>query len=207
MDYSLEQITSKVCKIRENSTEGNTLTFMNSNDSRKILKDILSSEDYNSVMSVWGDNIFIPDVVIPEIDSKILDDKKEKLIADMSDKCHEVIDSGFDAQLSDENIYHFSLKIEDQLMIQALALKVKSGETILPYHADGENCRYFSPEEIELLYSNMENIITYNTTYFNSLRDYILNITDEITLNKIEWGIDIPEEYQSDVLKDLLSNM
>ena len=50
----------------------------------------------------------------------------------------------------------------------------------------------------------MEQLITYNTTYFNSLRDYINSVTTEKELSKIKYGIEIPEEYQSEVLKSLL---
>ena len=175
--------------------------YMNSDQSREELQQELPEDKYNELLEVWGDTPTVEDYVEPTIS---LEEQKTGLIASMSNQCNNVITKGFDTTLSDGNIYHFSLTIKDQLMIQALMLKVKSGETVLPYHADGESCRYFTADEISLLYSNMEQLITYNTTYFNSLRDYINSVTTEKELSKIKYGIEIPEEYQSEVLKSLL---
>lgn len=176
--------------------------YMNTLKNRELLKEELHEDKYNELLKVWGDTPTVEDYVEPAIS---VDELKETLIANMSNQCNKVITNGFDAVLSDGNTYHFALTLEDQLMIQALMLKAKSGETILPYHADGETCRYFSADEISLLYSNMESIITYNTTYFNSLRDYINSMTTEEELQAISYGVEIPEEYQSEVLKSLLN--
>ena len=51
----------------------------------------------------------------------------------------------------------------------------------------------------------MENCIEFQTTYFNSLRDYIESMTDINDICAIEYGADIPEAYQSEVLKMLYS--
>ena len=51
----------------------------------------------------------------------------------------------------------------------------------------------------------MENCIEFQTTYFNSLRDYIESMTDINDVCAVEYGADIPEAYQSEVLKMLYS--
>lgn len=51
----------------------------------------------------------------------------------------------------------------------------------------------------------MENCIEFQTTYFNSLRDYIESMTDINDVCAVEYGVDIPEAYQSEVLKMLYS--
>lgn len=53
----------------------------------------------------------------------------------------------------------------------------------------------------------MENYITFHTTYFNSLRDYIKSLTDIEDVMAIEYGVEIPVEYQSEVLKILYQQM
>ena len=205
--YELKFVNKTSCKIisTENTGERTEWTFMNSSDSRSILQDMLSSDDYATIQSTWGDRWYIPDV--PSVDPDVLAELKAAKIDDMNATCHQTIVDGFDAQLSDGSLYHFSLEIEDQLMIQALMLKVKSGQTeLLPYHADGQTCKYFAPEDIITIYTKMEQIITYNTTYFNSLRDYINAINNIVALDRIAYGVDIPVEYQSEVLKTILKS-
>lgn len=51
--------------------------------------------------------------------------------------------------------------------------------------------------------TKMENCIEFQVTYFNSLRDYIQSMTDLNSVCNVEYGMVIPEEYQSEVLKAL----
>lgn len=199
---------NSVSVLKQNfDDEGNQIGFnqrnayANTKEDREYLKEELPEDKYEELLRVWGDTPTIEKPTQPTIS---IDEVKLNLINAMSNQCNTVITDGFDATLSDGETYHFSLKLEDQLMIQALMLKVSAGETQLPYHADGESCKFFTPEEVSLLYSNMEQIITYNTTYFNSLRDYINSFSEVEDLNKILYGVEIPVEYQSEVLKLLL---
>lgn len=48
--------------------------------------------------------------------------------------------------------------------------------------------------------------VSYNTTYCNSLNMWIKAETDSTVIESIYYGIDIPETYQSDVLKKYLSS-
>lgn len=178
--------------------------YMNSPQSREQLKNDLPEDKWDELISVWGDE---PTVEDPEVKQPTIEDRKKALISQMDYECNQVIVNGFDMSLDDRNLYHFSLKLEDQLKIQALAIKAQSGETELPYHADGQPCRFFSITEILNLNDMMEHLITYQTTYFNSLRTYIENVEDEAVLDAITYGVDIPEEYQSDVYKSLLSQL
>ena len=48
---------------------------------------------------------------------------------------------------------------------------------------------------------------TFHVTYFNSLKVYI-NAMDNITdISAVQYGVEIPEEHQSDILKDLYASM
>ena len=45
----------------------------------------------------------------------------------------------------------------------------------------------------------------YHTTYFNSLKHYIESLDTIDAVANIQYGVEIPETYQSDVLKYLLN--
>lgn len=131
---------------------------------------------------------------------------REMKIQQMRKICHDTIVAGFDIVLSDEKVHHFSLEIEDQLKIQALAIKAEKGDTILPWHSDGELCKFYSALDIMAIYSELERLQTVQTTYFNSLRQYINSLETIPEIIEVEYGMGIPEEYQSEVLKYLLNN-
>lgn len=131
---------------------------------------------------------------------------KEQKIKEMNYICNQIITNGFDITLSDDNKHHFSLKIQDQLNFIALSTMIQSGETIIPYHADNELCRYYSAEDIGKVIKFATEFKTYHTTYYNSLKAYIQSIQNKEVLRTITYGIDIPTEYQSDILKVILAN-
>ena len=125
--------------------------------------------------------------------------------AEMSATCNKIITNGFDAILSDGENHHFSLTIQDQLNLITLSSMVAACETVIPYHADGEICKGYSVEDITTIINTATSFKTYHVTYFNSLKVYIDSMHDINEVNNVVYGIDIPEEYQSDVLKQLLS--
>jgi hypothetical protein len=49
--------------------------------------------------------------------------------------------------------------------------------------------------------------IKFHQTYFGSLRTYINSMTDKNEVSAVEYGIEIPEQYQSQPLKDLLAQL
>ena len=132
---------------------------------------------------------------------------KTAKIAEMNSVCNKVIENGIDVMLSDGNIYHFSLTTQDQLNLITLQSMIVAGETSIPYHADGELCRYYSVEDISTVMDSATAHKTFHVTYFNSLKVYI-NALDNITdISAVQYGVNIPEEYQSDILKALYASM
>lgn len=134
---------------------------------------------------------------------KLADIKATKL-KEVSEKCEETIYAGVDVKMSD-GTYHFSLTEKDQLNIFGLQAKISAGQTALEYHADGQPCKYYSIEDIQKLITAAMTLVSYNTTYCNSLNMWIKAETDSRVIEGIYYGIDIPETYQSDVLKQYLS--
>lgn len=127
--------------------------------------------------------------------------------AEMSVICNKTITGGFDVILSDGASHHFSLTIQDQLNLITLSSMVSAGETVIPYHADGELCKGYSAEDITTIINAATAFKTFHVTYYNSLRAYIESIDDISEINSIVYGMDIPEEYQSDILKVLMQQM
>ena len=147
-----------------------------------------------------------PEYVDPN-DVITVDYVKSVKIAEMSNTCNKVITNGFDVILNDGNSYHFSLTTQDQLNLITLSSMVANGETQIPYHADGELCRFYSAEDINIIITTATQFKTYQISYFNALKAYIESLDDMNEIGAITYGVDIPAEYQSDVLKALVAGM
>lgn len=128
---------------------------------------------------------------------------QEEVIAAMSDACNQAIVSGVDVTLSDGGIYHFSLGLEDQLNLMNLQSMVLSGAESVPYHADGAGCRYYSADDFNKIAEAAIAWKLYHESYFNSLREYIKSLNTNEELGNVEYGMEIPEEYQTNVFRQL----
>jgi hypothetical protein len=125
-------------------------------------------------------------------------------LLEMKNASQQAITDGFDVVLFDGASHHFSLTPAEQLNILRLKLRMIDGEDNLPYHAVGEASQFYSGVDILSITSGMDNHIDYHNVYYNSLENYINNITDNIEISEVTYGMEIPEEYQSEVLKTLL---
>jgi len=130
---------------------------------------------------------------------------RSRKIAELSNMCNSVIENGFDVELSDGDTYHFSLTTQDQLNLITLSTMVASGETAIPYHADGELCKFYSATDVTTIINTATYFKTYHVSYFNALKAYVESMDDMTSIGNIEYGDEIPVEHQSDVLKVLLS--
>ena len=129
---------------------------------------------------------------------------KTRKIKEMSAVCNHTIASGFDITLSDNQIHHFSLTTQDQLNFISLSTMIENGETDIPYHADGELCKFYSVEDMRNIIETATAFKTYHITYFNALRNYIQSLETIEDVANIEYGVSIPEQYQSEVLMSLI---
>lgn len=128
-------------------------------------------------------------------------------ISEMNNTCNKTIILGFDVVLSDNEQHHFSLTTQDQLNLITLSTMIVSGETEIPYHADGEPCKYYSVDDINAIISMATFFKTYQVSYFNALKIYIESLEDIEAISQIYYGIEIPTEYQTEVLQSLLQQM
>ena len=140
----------------------------------------------------------------PEPESPTLEEVRVQKLQEMGDACRQIIYAGVDVVLPGNTIEHFSLKEEDQLNLFGKQAQLVSGAEKLEYHQDGHPCRYYTAEEMQAIITAAMRHVSYHTTYCNSLNMWIAGATTTEELNTIFYGADIPEEYQSQVLKDYL---
>lgn len=135
-----------------------------------------------------------------------LEELKELKKEEITVECENIIHSGVDVNVSGQ-WEHFSLTTNDQLNLFGKQAQMLAGETQFEYHQDGHPCRYYTLEEMqEIIKASMEHV-SYHTTYCNSLNMWISGIVKKEELDSIFYGADIPEEYQSEVLKTYLVNI
>lgn len=135
-----------------------------------------------------------------------LEELKELKKAEVNAICGQTITDGITVKLSvgDE---HFSLAHTDQISLFGLQLQVASGSEIVGYHADGQPCRFYSKADASKLVEEAMFHVYYHVTYNNSLKTWIKNVETAEVLQEIFYGADIPEEYQSEVLKAYLTQI
>lgn len=145
------------------------------------------------------EEIVIPEQINPA-DEITLDYVREAKINEMSHICNQLIEAGFDVEIQNE-IHHFSLTVQDQLNLITLSSMAAQGNNQIPYHADGELCKFYTAAEINLIVNQATMFKTYHTTYYNALKAYInsLDTIEEISI--ITYGTELPEEFQTDVLR------
>ena len=124
---------------------------------------------------------------------------RQSKISEMSHECRKTIEAGIDIQLRMET-KHFSMDTQDQLNLMSLGVMAQTQE-LIPYHADGETCIFYTADEINQIVAAATAHKVYHTTYYNALKNYINSLTTIEEIAAITYGTPIPDEYQSEVLK------
>ena len=146
---------------------------------------------------------------IPNLDANELgiEARRAAKLSEISAMCQETIFSGIDVGIDGET-HHFSLTVFDQLDLFGKKDQIDSGEAKkYEYHSDGNPCRFYTAEEIKLVITAATQHVSYHKTYCNSMYTWIRNCTKASEIEAIQYGDEIPEEYQSEVLKDYLAEM
>ena len=133
-------------------------------------------------------------------DTTSIDFIRSSKIKEMSYQCNKTIENGFDIETED-GIHHYSYALEDQLNLMNLSAAIARGEEQLSYHADGELCKFYTAAEINEIISAGNAWKTYHTTYFNALKAYINSLETIEEIDAITYGMELPEEFKSDVLR------
>ena len=135
------------------------------------------------------------------VDEITLEYVRTNKINQMSRICRTTIESGIDLEIRGET-KHFSLTTQDQLNLMS-AQTMAQTQTLIPYHADGEETDFYTNEEINQIAEAAAAFKVQHTTYYNSLKTYINTLETIEEISAITYGVEIPDEYKSDVLKVL----
>lgn len=139
----------------------------------------------------------IPDKKIPETLEEIKAAKKQEI----GQACDKIIYDGMDVALTDGSTEHFSLTDHDQLNLFGKKVQLAAGTDQLEYHSDGQPCRYYSAKDMQIITSTAMAYVSYHTTYCNAVNMWIAGCETADEIQQIYYGADVPEQYQSDVLK------
>jgi len=124
---------------------------------------------------------------------------REAKIAEMSSACRQAIENGIDI-IAQDKMRHFSLTTQDQLNLMSLNVMAQT-QDIIPYHADGEQCIYYTAEEIKQIVAAANSHKIWHTTYYNALKAYINSLETIEEISAITYGTPIPDEFKTEVLK------
>ena len=151
-------------------------------------KNKLTAADYVEITQMSAEDL-IPSLI--NIQSQKLNE--------LSQSCEQIIYGGINVQTS-IGLEHFSLTLEDQINIQNQVSMVLQGATQVPYHADNTTCRMFNAEEITAIGTIAISFKTYHTTYFNKLKQLVLEcITVEEVMN-ITYGMALPINLDTELI-------
>lgn len=145
---------------------------------------------------------------LPEQDPYVpsLDEVKAMKLHEISMACEQTIYAGVDVALPD-GTEHFSLTEKDQINLFGKQAQMAAGAERFEYHQDGHPCRYYTKEEMQMIVETALAFVTYHTTYCNALNIWVSALEDIGTVNGVAYGCDVPERYQSEVLKDILAGI
>lgn len=139
-----------------------------------------------------------PYVPTPE---ELLASAQARKRSEVSADCEQTIYAGIDVDLPSGTTEHFSLTEHDQINLFGKQAQLAAGVSQLEYHADGQPCRYYSAADMQSIITAAMWHVSYHTTYCNALNMWIEGCETAEDVQEIFYGADVPEEYQSEVLK------
>ena len=122
--------------------------------------------------------------------AKELEDAKAKKIAELRVTCGQMIVAGVDVSGS-----HYSYDTSDQANINSLVNLALKLDMDLPYHADGEDCRLFTKEEIITIYVTEQNNVTHHVTYNNMAKAMITAMETIEEVEAFKYGDALTGQY------------
>ena len=126
---------------------------------------------------------------------------RSEKIQELSLACRDAIVNGVSVLFSDNNFHTFELSVEDQLNLMAIESEIKNGAKYILYHEKNKVCELYHADDIQTLITTAQKHKTYHTTYFNILKNYISKLYDIDMIRNIQYGMDLPEEYNNKLIE------
>lgn len=140
-----------------------------------------------------------PEPYVPTL-AELQASKKQEI----STACEQTIYSGVSVTLADGSTEHFALTEHDQLNLFGKRVQLAAGAEQMEYHSDGQPCRYYNAADMTTIITKAMWHVSYHTTYCNALNMWIAGCESAEEVQQIFYGADVPEQYQSEVLKTYL---
>jgi len=130
----------------------------------------------------------------PEPYIPTLPERRLSKLQEIAAACSTAIAAGFDVQLSDGSIEHYSLTETDQINLSAAVAAVQAGAQVYPYHADGTLCKLYQAADIINIGMAATEHKLYHTTYCNHLNAWIRRAESFAELDAISYGVSLPTD-------------
>mgnify|MGYP006872978454 FL=1 len=177
-----------------------------------ILVISIDEDEYNALVEALDTEDEIPieepeqeEEIAPEYPDYTLEYVKSMKLRQISNACENAIVSGVDVVMGDNNTYHYTMSVEDQLNILSLSSLIANGAESVPYHAEGEICRYYSAVEFMAIVNAATRSKTWHTTYHNALKAYVNSLTTIEDIGSVQYGMEVPLEFQSEILQAMIA--
>ena len=150
--------------------------------------------------------------LIERVDAVAPEEKKPETLKEfktakkqeISQACEQIIYAGISVTLADGTVEHFALTEHDQLNLFGKQAQLATGAEQLEYHSDGKPCRYYSATDMQTIIAAAMQHVSYHTPYCNALNMWVAGCETADEVQQIYYGVDVPEQYQSEVLKTYL---
>ena len=187
--------------------DGAMLEYIDVTDSKnpKPVFSYLPESDIGRLQKDMRKMIERVDAVAPEEKKpETLKEFKTAKKQEISQACEQIIYAGISVTLADGTVEHFALTEHDQLNLFGKQAQLATGAEQLEYHSDGKPCRYYSATDMQTIIAAAMQHVSYHTTYCNALNMWVAGCETADELQQIYYGVDVPEQYQSEVLKTYL---
>lgn len=171
-----------------------------------IYREIEGGVQFSNDGSVYVEPEPIPE---PEPYVPTLEEVKENKVAEMNIAQQSIIQQGIEVTLTDGATEHFTLTEHDQTSLMGLQAQVAQGVEHIPWHTSdqSEHCKFYSNADMALITAAAMSYVTWHVTYFRDLRIYIRSLQTKEEVETVVYGMDIPEEYQSEPLQAMIAGM
>lgn len=120
---------------------------------------------------------------------------RETKIEELSVACNTAINAGMQVQLTDGATEPFTYGLVDQSNVSEMFNAVLLGATEYPYHANDDDCRMYSAQDIVAIYATLSAFKTGQTTYHNQLKRYVKSLTTQEDIEAVNYGQELTGEY------------
>lgn len=102
----------------------------------------------------------------------------------------------------------FPLYDEDVVFLYGKQVELATGKREAVSYQDAANrCKFYPAEDMQKIIEEAFQFVSYQTTYRNTLWEWVDECTTKEEVEDIAYGCEIPEQYQNDVFKSYLAQM